>query len=151
MELTSTGIPDGSTIGLKYAEEGAGGQNVSPDLTWSGAPEGTKSFAITIYDPDAPTGSGWWHWVLIDIPASVTHLDEGEVPEGARQWVNDYGYANYGGAWPPPGPAHRYIHTVHALPFEHHPADESASCAAVRAGIFRNQLASASFTALFAQ
>ncbi|HSN43077.1 MAG TPA: YbhB/YbcL family Raf kinase inhibitor-like protein [Propionibacteriaceae bacterium] len=151
MELTSTAIPDGSTIDLTYAEQGAGGANVSPDLTWSGAPEGTQSYAVTIYDPDAPTGSGWWHWIVIDIPASVTHIEAGQVPEGAREWVNDYGYVGYGGACPPPGPAHHYVHTVHALPFERHPADESASSAAVRAGIFRNQLASASFTALFAQ
>ncbi|ROR55203.1 PBP family phospholipid-binding protein [Luteococcus japonicus] len=151
MELASTSFADGERIDLMYAEEGAGGQNISPALAWTDAPEGTKSFAVTIFDPDAPTGSGWWHWVAVDIPAEVTSLPEGaSMPEGVREWVTDHGYAGYGGPCPPPGPAHRYIHTVYALPFEELPVPDDATSAQVRFTILANQLDSASTTGLFA-
>ena len=151
MELTSAAIHDGQPIDLRYAEQGAGGHNVSPDLAWSDVPAGTKSFAVTIYDPDAPTGSGWWHWVAVDIPGTVTSLPEGgPVPIGVRAWVTDYGYAGYGGPCPPPGPAHRYVHTVHALPFDTLPVGDEATSAQVRFTILANELASASITGLFA-
>src|SRR3954465_14424129 len=101
---------------------GAGGQNVSPQLSWSGAPAGTKSFALTLYDPDAPTGSGWWHWVVYDIPATATELPQGAgsgkapLPAGTVQGKTDFGAAGYGGAGPPPGDKpHRYVFTVYAL------------------------------------
>jgi Raf kinase inhibitor-like YbhB/YbcL family protein len=102
---------------------GCTGDNISPAVSWSGAPEETKSYALTIYDPDAPTGSGWWHWVVFNIPASVTSLDTGAsitgLPEGASQTRNDYGTVQYGGPCPPEGDeAHRYIITVHALDVE---------------------------------
>lgn len=152
MKLESTAIPADSTIELKYAEQGSGGQNVIPDLRWSEAPAEAKSFAITIYDPDAPTGSGWWHWVAIDIPANLTGIDEGgPLPEAAREWVNDYGYVGYGGACPPPGPAHRYVHTVYALPTEHLELPQEATSAQVRFTILANAIDQASFTATFAQ
>ncbi|MDR1852233.1 MAG: YbhB/YbcL family Raf kinase inhibitor-like protein [Propionibacteriaceae bacterium] len=116
MELISKAIPDGSTIDKRYIETGAGGENVSPDLTWSGAPEGTQSFALTCYDPDAPHEGGFWHWIVTDIAPTVTHLDENEVPPSpARQWESDYGKAPYGGPWPPKGWPHRYVFTVYAL------------------------------------
>ncbi|MGO4958154.1 YbhB/YbcL family Raf kinase inhibitor-like protein [Luteococcus sp. Sow4_B9] len=151
MELTSKSYADGETIPLKYAEQGAGGENVKPQLSWSGAPEGTESFAITIFDPDAPTGSGWWHWVLVDLPADVTELDEdADLPAGVREWVTDYGYEGYGGPCPPPGAAHRYIHTVHALPFKTLPVPDAATSAQVRFTILANQLDSASLTGMFA-
>ncbi|MBT0773253.1 YbhB/YbcL family Raf kinase inhibitor-like protein [Kineosporia sp. J2-2] len=97
-----------------------GGQDLSPDLTWSGAPEGTKSYAVTVYDPDAPTMSGFWHWAVANIPASVTSLAEGaRMPEGAVQFRNDAGLPQYIGAAPPAGHgAHRYFITVHALDVE---------------------------------
>ncbi|MDU1726181.1 MAG: YbhB/YbcL family Raf kinase inhibitor-like protein, partial [Cutibacterium avidum] len=108
MEITSTSIKEGQPIALAYAHTDAGGKNVSPQLSWTPGPEGTKSYAITIYDPDAPTGSGFWHWILADIPADVTSLDEGgPLPSGVREWTNDYQEDGYSGACPPPGPAHR--------------------------------------------
>ena len=101
MEFTSENIAAGSSIDLRYAEPGVGGDNVSPQLTWSAGPDGTQSYALTCFDPDAPTGSGWWHWVVTDIPAEVTSLAEGaSLPAGARTWTNDYGYPGWGGPWP---------------------------------------------------
>ncbi|TDC21374.1 YbhB/YbcL family Raf kinase inhibitor-like protein [Streptomyces sp. 8K308] len=103
-----------------------GGKDLSPQLSWSGAPEGTKSYAVTVYDPDAPTGSGFWHWAVADIPATVTELPEGAgddtdsgLPEGAFQLPNDARAARFTGAAPPPGHGpHRYFIVVHALDVE---------------------------------
>ena len=104
-----------------YNGMGQTGANLSPALSWKGAPEGTRSFVVTVYDPDAPTGSGWWHWVVVNIPATVTALPEGAgsgkggLPEGALQIRTDFGAPGYGGAAPPPGRAHPYIVTVYSL------------------------------------
>jgi len=96
-----------------------GGQDISPDLVWSGAPEGTRSYAVTMYDPDAPTMSGFWHWAVANIPASVTALPAGvgsDLPAGAFHLPNDARMAQYVGAAPPAGHGtHRYVITVHAL------------------------------------
>jgi hypothetical protein len=102
---------------------GCNGKNISPHLKWTNAPATTKSFAVTAYDPDAPTGSGWWHWVIFNIPSEVTELreDAGNVkknvsPKGSVQSVTDFGGPGFGGACPPAGDKpHRYIFTVHAL------------------------------------
>ncbi len=151
MELSSDAIPDGSTVELTYAEPSCGGGNVSPDLRWSGAPDGTASYALTCFDPDAPTGSGWWHWVAIDIPADVTSLEAGaQLAAPAREWVNDYGYSGYGGPCPPPGPAHRYVFTVHAIDVDQLPVPSDATSAACRFNLLAHTLDSASFTATFA-
>lgn len=102
---------------------GCKGENISPQLSWSNAPEGTKSFAINMYDPDAPTGSGWWQWVIFDIPVSVNQLVENAgniklnlAPKGAIQSLNNYGGYGYGGPCPPVnGGIHEYIFTIYAL------------------------------------
>jgi Raf kinase inhibitor-like YbhB/YbcL family protein len=120
LKVTSTSIKEGGTIGMDYVFTGCGGKNRSPQLSWSGAPKETKSFAITCFDPDAPTGSGYWHWVAFDIPASVTSVEEGagtdKSPAGGHSGYSDYGFASYGGPCPPKGDrAHRYVFTVYAL------------------------------------
>lgn len=102
---------------------GAGGADRSPALIWSGAPAETQSYVVTVYDPDAPTSSGWWHWAVANIPASVTALpqnagdpDAGLLPAGALTLPNEARAPRYGGAWPPPGHGpHRYFFTVTAL------------------------------------
>ncbi len=99
---------------------GCKGKNISPQLQWRDAPAATKSFAVTMYDPDAPTGSGWWHWVVFNIPANVNHLAAGTsgkaMPKGTVESETSYGSKGFGGACPPPGDKpHRYIVTVYAL------------------------------------
>ena len=89
-------------------------------MEWSGAPAGTKSFVLTVYDPDAPTGSGFWHWVMYNIPATVSALPRGagvpgKEPAGAVQAGTDYGMPGYGGPCPPPGSKHRYVFTLYAV------------------------------------
>jgi hypothetical protein len=101
---------------------GCAGGNQSPHLVWSDAPEGTESFAVTCYDPDAPTGSGFWHWLVVNLPADTTELAAGagsaggSVPDGALQTRTDFGQPGYGGPCPPQGDhPHRYLFTVHAV------------------------------------
>jgi Raf kinase inhibitor-like YbhB/YbcL family protein len=120
LKVTSTSFKEGDSIGMAYVFTGCGGKNTSPQLSWSGAPKETKSFAITCFDPDAPTGSGYWHWLAFDIAPSVTSVEEGAgtnaSPAGGASGNSDYGFASYGGPCPPKGDgAHRYIFTVYAL------------------------------------
>jgi Raf kinase inhibitor-like YbhB/YbcL family protein len=122
-QLSSPDINPNGTLSDKYVFNAFGctGQNISPALSWSGAPAATKSFVVTLYDPDAPTGAGWWHWVMFNIPASVTGLAEGaggvgKEPAGAVQSTTDFGKPGFGGACPPKGDTpHRYVFTVYAL------------------------------------
>jgi Raf kinase inhibitor-like YbhB/YbcL family protein len=158
-QLSSADIKAGSTIDKKFEFNGFGcsGENKSPALQWSGAPAGTKSFAVTVFDPDAPTGSGWWHWSVINLPADVSSLaaDAGLVgganlPKGASHVRIDYGVAAWGGTCPPQGDRpHRYIFTVHALKTDklEIPADATAALAGYM--INANALGKASFTAKY--
>lgn len=116
--VTSTDVTDGQPLDEMFAHPGVGGKNVSPQLAWSGFPAETRGFVVTCFDPDAPTGSGFWHWILVNLNVSVTELERGAdpLPEGAFCVRNDYGEASYGGAAPPTGDRpHRYIFAVHAL------------------------------------
>ena len=149
--LTSNATPDSTEVAPQQLVEGLGGENLSPDLSWSGAPEGTKSFAVTCYDPDAPTGSGFWHWVAWDIPASTTSLPLGVSREDSslKQARNDFGNIGYDGPEPPAGAPHRYQFSVHAMPVETLGVTADSPHIAARFSIFSQQLASASFTARY--
>ncbi len=156
--LTSTDISHGSFMDKSAEFQGFGcsGDNQSPQLSWSGAPDGTAAFAVFAYDPDAPTGSGWWHWQAINIPANVTTLNPGAgsvdgkwMPKGSQQLTNDYGAIGFGGACPPEGNgAHRYQFTVYALSNEIE-LPKGASSALAGYMVKANSLGSATLEALY--
>ena len=132
--VTSTDVTDGQPLDELYAHPSVGGKNLSPQLAWSGFPEETRSFVVTCFDPDAPTGSGFWHWVAVNLPASVTELPRcvDPLPGGAFAVRNDYGESAYGGAAPPPGDrVHRYVFAVHAIDVDSLEVGPDASCAYV--------------------
>jgi Raf kinase inhibitor-like YbhB/YbcL family protein len=135
--LDSNDVAGGQPLDVEYAHPSVGGANVSPELRWSGFPEDTKSFAVTCFDPDAPTGSGFWHWVLVGLPSNLTGLPRGagsggDLPAGAFHVRNDYGERSYGGAAPPAGDrAHRYVFAVHAVDVEKLDVTQDASAAFV--------------------
>ncbi len=157
--LSSPDIATGRPIAERQVFSGFGcsGGNVSPALTWHGAPAGTRSFALTVYDPDAPTGSGWWHWVVFNLPASTQQLAAGAgdsehpgLPAGSVQSRTDFGKAGYGGPCPPKGDKpHRYIFTVYALKVDNLPLDAASPAAMVGFYINANTLAKASFTGTY--
>tara|TARA_B100000768_G_scaffold151089_1_gene146153 strand:+ start:1001 stop:1525 length:525 start_codon:yes stop_codon:yes gene_type:complete len=147
-KLSSSDIAEGQQLSSDFVFQGFGcdGGNVAPTLAWSGAPEGTESFAITVYDPDAPTGSGWWHWFAFNIPANITELEFGD--EAGVQLTNDYGAKGFGGACPPAGEVHRYEFTVHALGTMLE-IDNSVSNALAGFMVNANSLASSTITAVY--
>lgn len=157
-QLSSKDIAEGQPLANAQVYKGFGcdGGNLSPELSWSGVPAGTKSFVVTAYDPDAPTGSGWWHWVVFNIPVSVKKLEAGlteaSLPAGAVQGRTDFGQPGFGGACPPPGDKpHRYIFTVFALRVEKLDLDANASPALVGFLTNSNMLGKAVLTATFAR
>ena len=137
LTLSSTSIQHNARLPEQQVFDGWGltGGNLSPQLSWTGAPEGTKGYAVTCFDPDAPTPSGFWHWLLVSIPADVTSLDAGAgtadtAPEGAFHMANDFGDKRYDGAAPPAGDHdHRYLFAVHALDTDDLGLDDTASAA----------------------
>lgn len=158
--VTSTDIPaDGARLRSPQVSGifGAGGADVSPQLSWSGFPAETKSFAVTVYDPTAPTGSGFWHWAVVDIPASTTSLESGAgdvtgsgLPEGAIQLKNDAGLAHYLGAAPPAGHGvHTYYIAVHALDVDSLGIDAEATPAFLGFNMSGHTLARAVITGTF--
>ena len=155
--LASKDLGGQLTMAQVFAGFGCTGKNISPQLQWQNAPAGTKSFAITVYDPDAPTGSGWWHWVVFNIPAAVTQLPadagnpaKGLAPKGSIQSVTDYGKPGFGGACPPKGDKpHRYVFTVYALKVEKLDLDSTASPAMVGFHLNQNALAKASLVSYY--
>jgi Raf kinase inhibitor-like YbhB/YbcL family protein len=158
--LKSADVKPGGTLGPEQVFDGMGctGGNLSPQLSWENPPAGTKSYVVTVYDPDAPTGSDWWHWVVYDIPATTTELPrgagsgKGTLPEGARQGRTDFGAPGFGGACPPPGDKpHRYIFTVFALKVPNLEVPNDASPAVIGFMTRANALGSASFTAKYAR
>jgi Raf kinase inhibitor-like YbhB/YbcL family protein len=158
--VTSTDFVNAGPLPAVHAYDGAadGAGNASPQLSWTGYPEGTKSFVVTCFDPDAPTPSGFWHWVLVDLPAKTTSLERNAgaagaaLPGSAFHVRNDWSTKDYGGAYPPDGdPAHRYFFVVHAVDVESLGVDGEASAAVVSFNLVFHTLARAQLVATFAR
>jgi len=156
--LAGQTLVNGATLSMEHVYNGGSchGGNVSPQLVWRGAPAGTQSFAITMFDPDARNGHGWWHWIVVNIPANVHELSAGvgdaggALPQGAVQARNDFGDAHFDGACPPAGDKpHRYQFTVWALNVSAVPVTPESSGAASRAALAAHALAKAGLTATF--
>ncbi len=159
--VSSTDVVDGQTLPMPQVSGifGAGGEDISPQLSWSGFPDDTKSFVVTCFDPDAPTGSGFWHWTVLDIPATVTELptnagsqDGANLPAGTVVINNDAGLPGYLGAAPPGGHGpHRYVFAVHAMADEKVGVDASVSNAIAGFNMFGKVLARAIITPVYEQ
>ena len=155
--LSSNHLGGNATLTEEFGGFGCVGKNTSPQLSWENAPEGTKSFAVTMYDPDAPTGSGWWHWVVFDIPSSVSDLVQnagdvasGLMPKDAIQSLTNYGSIGYGGPCPPQGHGiHQYVITVHALKVDKLGLDKNTNPAIVGYYIWNNTLAKSSIVTYY--
>ncbi len=159
--LTSNSFNDGDYLGGDHILSesfgfGCRGGNVSPHLAWTDPPDGAKRFALTCYDPDAPTGSGFWHWVVVNIPADVRELElgagseSGNPPSGALQVRTDFGQPGYGGPCPPEGDhPHRYIFTIHAVGLEELPVTADTSAAVVGFHLNFNSIAKSALMGLY--
>ena len=158
--LTSPDVKPNAVLPDKHVfnDMGCAGENLSPHLTWSDPPKDTKSLVVTVYDPDAPTGSGWWHWVVYNLPADAKELPQGagsgkaDLPAGAVQGKTDFGKEGYGGACPPEGDKpHKYIFTVYALKVAKLEVPADASPAMIGYYTHANKLGSATFTAKYSR
>lgn len=158
--LTSPDIAQGRKIGPAqiFNSFGCSGQNISPTLGWSNAPAGTQSFALMVHDPDAPTGSGWWHWVVYNIPASVNILPAGagnpeqhRLPAGAVQGRTDFGSHEYGGPCPPPGKPHHYHFRLYALKIPKLDVPADASAAFIAFNVHANEIGETQIMALYSR
>jgi Raf kinase inhibitor-like YbhB/YbcL family protein len=156
--LSSTDFTEGGTLASAqvFNEFGCKGGNISPALAWSGAPAGTKSFALLMHDPDAPTGSGWWHWVVYNIPAGTSSLPAGAgdpkkglMPAAAAQGRTDYGSVGYGGPCPPPGQPHHYNFRLYALKVAKLEVPEGASAALIGFNVRAQALGEAQLTGMY--
>jgi len=156
--LTSPDLSEGGTIAAAqvFNDFGCKGGNVSPALAWSGAPAGTKSFALMVHDPDAPTGSGWWHWVVYNIPPGTTSLPAGAgdpkknlMPAGALQGRTDYGTIGYGGPCPPEGAPHHYHFRLYALKVAKLEVPADATAALIGFNVRAQALDEAALTGLY--
>lgn len=157
--IASTDLADSATIPAQhvYNSFGCSGKNISPQISWENAPAETKSFAVTVYDPDAPTGSGWWHWLVLNIPAQYSELPQNfgrknqfTLHDQIVQVRNDFGAFNFGGPCPPAtDKPHRYIFTVYALKSEKLDLSENATAALAGFMINQNILDKASFSAYY--
>jgi Raf kinase inhibitor-like YbhB/YbcL family protein len=156
--VSSPDLQEGHFMAKEHEFDGFGcnGKNISPELNWQHAPAGTKSFAVTVFDPDAPTSSGFWHWLVTDIPADAKGLARGagigSLPPGCRRFTNDYGSKDFGGACPPEGHGmHRYQFTVWALPDDALGVPDGSSAAVVSFMLNANVLAKATLTTTYAR
>ena len=160
LTLRSDSFQDGDYLGTDHISSeahgfGCAGGNISPALAWSGAPADTRSFAVTCFDPDAPTGCGFWHWVLVNLPPDLTSLPAGAgsgegLPAGALHIRNDYSTWAYGGPCPPEGDGpHHYVFTLHAVGLDALPVDGDTSAAVVGFNLNFNTLEKATLTALY--
>lgn len=154
--VTSEDVTDGEQAAPRFVHDSVGGENVSPQLAWSGFPEGTQSFVVTCFDPDAPIPSGWWHWAVVDVPVSVTSLERGAGESdatlpGGFHVRTDFGSASYGGCAPPPEDhPHRYFFVVHAVDVPTLGVEASVSPAVVGFNLAFHTLARAAIAPTYA-
>jgi Raf kinase inhibitor-like YbhB/YbcL family protein len=148
--VTSPDVSDGRPLSMHQVHDSADGQNISPALSWTGAPEETRSFVVTCFEPDAPTPSGFWHWCAVNLPASVTDLPAGagagddSLPDGAFHVRNDFSQSRYDGAAPPAGDVpHRYFYVIHAVDVDQLEVDGGTSPAVVSFNLAFHTLARA--------
>ncbi len=148
MNITSNTIKDNELMSIEQAYRDCNGKNISPDLSWSGFPVETKSFAIVCHDPDAPVKGGWYHWVLVDIPSNISSIEKGKKIKGAKEMLNDYQERGYGGPCPPFG-THRYVFTVYALNTDSLDVSKNDLAKDVESKINYHSLASGKITGLY--
>ena len=154
-DLTSSDVVNGAMMRTAQVNSRCGGENRSPALVWTGAPQATRGFALTMFDSDANSGHGFWHWVVFHIPSGALSLPDGAgsgagLPSGAVQGQNDFGDVGYGGPCPPPGSGtHHYIFTLYALPAASLPLDSKATPTAIAQYAKAHALATATLTGIY--